>query len=382
MRLSLAVKLISVTTIVFLVSGSLSLFLIGYSASKLGISLGNPVTQLTTTGAGVSIPVIIFNDGFLSIKSLTLQTTVLNRNETLTQSTAGSIDISPQSMKVVPVTIVFDFKTLNPETLRRLAFNNENLTVSIQSGMSLEPLVSLQISTRTLLPWGAPLSDFEIGEPALAPYNSTSILASVPISFVNNSPYIPVLAYTSISIYDEANILKGIGALNISAPPGTQYQKSLGTLVRLPYDMQSLMFNDTVLNYRADIRSSVGNAEVLNISKQVEVNWGAPIHNLKLGTPSFMPLNLTHVTMAVPFNFTNNSQFIELDASMETEFYNSTGSLVGLSNQIAISAPAKTCFSGSISGPVRNTLGCGGVLLKLHFTTYYGKFTREMTIGA
>jgi ABC-type lipoprotein export system ATPase subunit len=39
----------------------------------------------------------------------------------------------------------------------------------------------------------------------------------------------------------------------------------------------------------------------------------------------FQTFNLTHVRAVVPFSFTNNSPFLNLGASLKTEFYNELG---------------------------------------------------------
>ncbi len=383
MKLSTAIKIVSALTMVFLIASSASVLLLSYSAAQLGISQGEPVTSVTSTGAKLTIPVRVANRGFLAVKALTLTTKVYDRGTLLTQNSTGPVDILPQSAQTVPITVSFDLNTLTADLLQRLAFTNSNLTVTIQTGLTLEPLASLQLSAQTLLPWGAPLSNFQVSPPEVTPYNATAVQAAALVSFVNNSPYITVNGRVVTNLYDETNTLKGTGTLNVSAPPGTNYQGILHLRIGFPTNLQNLMFNDTVLNYRADVKGYLGGMEAFAQSQNVSIDWGAPLKNLQLGTPTFVPYNLTAVTVSVPLNFTNNNSYISLDGTLKTEFYDSTGSLVGSTTPVALSVPIKTFHSTSISGQVSTTVvGSGSLTLKLLFTTMYGTFSREVTVSA
>lgn len=354
MRLSLATKLITAAIIVFLVTGVLSLSLLGLSSLQLRITPGNPRTEMTGTVAKIIIPIQISNEGFLAIKSLSIQTTALDKNaETLAEGRIGPIDIPSKDMQEVSVSIAFDLKTLKTETLRRLAFNDETFTVNIQGSLSLEPLISLAISAQTLLPWGAPLSDFKVGEPAFTPYNATAILATLPIGFKNNSPYIAVTGQIVTTLYDEADSLQGVGTLNISAPQGNQYQQSLNLPIRLPTDMQSLMSNDTTLKYRAELKAFIGDTEALTLSHPIEVNWGAPFYNLKIGTPTFSQHNSTHVKAESDISFSNHSPYLAVDIEIQEKIFNATsGKLQGV-GAMPIKAPQGRSFQGSMTSFIR-----------------------------
>lgn len=505
MKLSLAIKLVTVLTIVFLLAGILSISLLALSATQMKITLGTPKAEVTETAAKITIPIQISNQGFLAIKSLTLQTIILDTNsEKLAEGETGPLDIPTKSEVEVPVSITLDFKAIKPETLRRLAFNDESFTIEIRGGLSLDPLLSLALSARTMLPWGAPISNLKVGEPTFTPRNVTHILVSVPVSFMNKSPYLAVSGQIVAKLYDEAGISQGTGVLKVDAPKGNQYQRSLELLMRLPQDAQKLLFADKTLKYRVELQAFIGETVAYTITQPIEVRWGAPLYglqiayptfsqhnsthvkaasavsftnhspyldvdtqiqerifnitsgelkglgainvkapkgasfnetsssfikldsqtlstllfndtilayrvvlsgtlmdsaftierlltyswgapilNLTLGRPVYQPLDLTHVTINLPFNFTNNSPFIKLDASIKVEFYDTAGNLVGSSSPTAFSVPSSTFYKGEITGPVKaSVVAAKTIQLKMIFTTLYGTFTKEVSLVA
>lgn len=384
MKLSWAIKLLTASTIVFLLAGILSISLLALSATQMKITPGTPKAEVTETSAKITIPIQISNQGFLTIKSLTLQTTILDKNsEKLAEGKTGPLDVPTKSDVEVPVSVTLDFKAITPEALRRLAFNDESFTIDIRGGLSLDPLLSLALSARTVLQWGAPLYDFKVGEPTFTPRNVTHILVSVPITFTNKSPYFAVSGRIVAKLYDEADISQGTGLLKVDAPKGSQYQRSLELLMRLPQDLQKLLFTDETLRYRVELQMFMGETAAYTFTEPIEIRWGAPVLNLKLGKPAYQLLNLTHVTMILPFNFTNNSPFIELDATMKGELYDTAGNLVGSSGPTAFVVPSGTFYKGEVTGPVKaSVVAAGTIQLRIIFTTLYGTFTKEVSLVA
>jgi LEA14-like dessication related protein len=226
LKLSWAIKLLTASTIVFLFAGILSISLLALSATQMKITPGTPKAEVTETSAKITIPIQISNQGFLTIRSLTLQTTILDKNsEKLSEGKTSPLDIPTKSEVEVPVSITLDFKAITPETLRRLAFNDESFTIEIRGGLSLDPLLSLALSARTMLQWSAPISDFKIGEPKFTPHNVTHILISVPITFTNNSPFIKLNATMKGELYDTAgNLVGSSGRTAFVVPSHTFYE--------------------------------------------------------------------------------------------------------------------------------------------------------------
>jgi hypothetical protein len=382
-KVSWIVRLVSAAIAVLIVAGFLSIALVGLSVSQLKVNVGGPETEATGAAVTLRLPVNLSNDGPLAVRSLSLDANVRDGNETLAHVVAGPIDVPPGSVRQVPLTVVFDFEAVKPETLRTLASSDRNLTIGIKGDLVLDPLLSLGLSAQAFLRWGAPLSGLSVGQPAIMPYNLTHLLASVPVSFVNNSTFIDLSGRVRVAVYDEANSLRGVGELNVTAPKGSRYRGSLDLPMMIPAGIDQMLLNDTVLNYRADVAVSINNfGRALNFSQPIEVDWGAPLRDLKIGSPAVQPFNLTDVAVTVPYNFTNNSPS-SLNASIKTGFYSSTGTLIGSSGWTEISVPAGNFFQGSIRTLLKaSDIIAGGVKARLTIETAYGTFTKEMDLVA
>jgi len=81
----------------------------------------------------------------------------------------------------------------------------------------------------------------------------------------------------------------------------------------------------------------------LGMSLNATMPWGAPLHNLSIGSPSFEALNLTHLRALIPLGFENHSPFLDMNATVRFEVYNATGGTIG-SETLDVHAPPNSGF--------------------------------------
>ncbi len=84
------------------------------------------------------------------------------------------------------------------------------------------------------LEWGAPVKDLALGTPEKQPYNSTHFALTVPVSFKDNSGFLPVQGTLSATIYDSSGSnIGGSGLINVGVPAGGTFSQTLTAYVSL-----------------------------------------------------------------------------------------------------------------------------------------------------
>jgi hypothetical protein len=159
-----------------------------YSIKDLSIQVDPPTPTLGQNHELIlSAPIRINNTGSLDLKELNLTTQVFDPKGIEISRAYSFVANIPQRGNV---TILHNM-TLNVDKIvqndSKFLFEDDNLTVTLHGGISLNGLLPSTISANMTLPWGAPLYNFSLGKPQLSLFNSTHSFLTIPISFENHA---------------------------------------------------------------------------------------------------------------------------------------------------------------------------------------------------
>lgn len=114
-------------------------------------------------------------------------------------------------------------------------------------------------------------------------------------------------------------------------PAGRTVNGSLSfskNLTEVLLNNRELLTNDTELDVNVSLGFRVAYTIAFNVAMRFPTSWGAPFYNLRLGEPSFQPLNQTHWNAAVPISFENHAYY-PVSWPLLIELYNSRNESIG-----------------------------------------------------
>jgi len=93
--------------------------------------------------------------------------------------------------------------------------------------------------------------------------------------------------------------------------------------------LENLLYNDQTLKAIILFKSSVKPFIRLAVDAELRIDWGAPIHGLKIGSPTPSLLNNTHMLVEIPLSFKNRNSYIGIDAVANISILDDRGSRMG-----------------------------------------------------
>ena len=272
---------------------------------------------------------------------------------------------------------------LSEGELEELLFKDFQLNYKLLLKILHRGVEAYSLSEPISYPWQAPLANLQVGAAQLSPYNATHLAFRVPVSFENHSPLIDLATELKAIIYNATSGLpQGAGLLPMNAPRRTSFQGFLEGYVLVPREaLTSLLFKDRELNYRVNLEGEYEGVPI-KLSLTVKRDWGALVKDLKLGKPEAKPYNATHFKLLIPMNFTNNSDFLNLEAKLTADFYDLDGKIIGVGIPQTITVPAKTSYQGLLQGLISLKALGRQYVAKLTFETAYGKALKEVVLVA
>lgn len=203
-----------------------------YSIKDVSFNIGEP--QVSTNSENeivLSMPVAITNRGFYSIGYFGIKTQVADKDGFII--TQGST-IVPVIRKNEEVTVVHNMTMNVTELLQRdqnYLFNDSQLVIYGELGLSVAEMIPIQASTNFSMPWGAPFYNFALGEAQYTVVNYTHVRVVVPISFENHA-FFDLVGSIQVQMYNSAGMLIGEGQTNIEAFQGIPYNGFVEFLVQ------------------------------------------------------------------------------------------------------------------------------------------------------
>jgi hypothetical protein len=202
-----------------------------YSVKDVQFGLGELQTGMTPDGKILfSLPINISNEGYYDIGSFNFTTRILDQNDN--QITEGSTLISTvrrgEKLSVFH-NMTFDLNSLQQFDQKYL-FNDTQLNATESVSMKLGEIIPVQASENFTILWGAPLYNFELGQPQYSMLNSTHMRVTVFLGFDNHAP-IDIIGQAQICMFNSANQLIGLGKTEIKAAQRSHYDNYVGLYV-------------------------------------------------------------------------------------------------------------------------------------------------------
>ncbi|MGC9202689.1 MAG: hypothetical protein ACP5HX_08495 [Thermoproteota archaeon] len=378
---ALNIAIIATALLAFTILGVFIWNIVQVSSS---ISIGKP--SMKFLDSKVELPMNVSNPGPFSVDEISTRIVVFDEHGVkILEGATEPLKVGSSSALQTKIVMNLNISKLPAETIERLLTENENLSIEANISMFVFPVVKITGEFKYELPWGAPLHELKIGRPKFSSYNVTHLHVLIPISFKNENRFIPIDTKVEVRIFNAtSNVQVGFGYINVKAPPTSSFSGNLTTLVKLDRSTVSLLFNDKLLRFKVEFAGTYGGASI-SFRRFFDLNWGAPISNLKVGVPSLHLYNLTHVKFALPLNFTNNSEFITAKGSLGGIIFDSRNNVVGLVEPLSFNVSPKKFFSGELVGYVKTSvLFEKAVILKLTLQTGFGsvEIEREMIMHA
>jgi hypothetical protein len=224
---------------------------IAYSATQISLAFGELTTTVNEQTVTISLPITVRNAGLYDLTQLNVTTQITDQNRhslvkdsTLTQIIPRGTNTTTMLTTELNITRILDQDS-------GLLFNDTTFTVFQYVAFNYANAIPLNAYVNQTMPWGAPLSNLEIGNPT---YNTTTSIATVQVYFENHNQYVPVNGTVCIEIYSSQNILLGAGTASINAQPHTSWSTQVDVLVNnfqtiSPQGEIHLLFETSAFNY-------------------------------------------------------------------------------------------------------------------------------------
>jgi len=223
-----------------------------------GIPLGKPEVSFSNGTATISLPFSFNNTGLYDVSDLNITTCIADYNRTLISTSTTIVPLIAHGSCIEEVhNISISLDEIVSKNTTYLLFNSGNFSIEIFAGLKFAHIFPFQISVNAPMPWGAPFSNFSIGE-VFFDYANQKVI--IPLSFKNDSPYFDVSGNIHYDIYNyDENDLVDSGMINLPlVEPGGSYEKQL----ELPVDPSTLgergrihfLFETSIFSFEKEIK--------------------------------------------------------------------------------------------------------------------------------
>lgn len=240
-----ATRVLSIALLVFTIT-------IIYSGTQLRIGFAEPKTTVSNGTMTLSIPFNISNGGFYDISNLSLTTQVKAASGVSVSNSSTFIPLISKGKNVTAAhNLSLSLSDMLSKGLKNLLFNDSNLSVDMVLSLEFTRAISLQISSNSSMPWGAPLYNLTLGQPIIDGLN-----VAIPINFENHS-FSSLNGTITLELFNDSNQRVGAGTTPINVPPGSIYSTSVRVLfsgdpryireARLRFDTSIFSYGPVVL---------------------------------------------------------------------------------------------------------------------------------------
>jgi LEA14-like dessication related protein len=344
--------------ILIILSSVAALAVVGFMVTNLvqvvpSVSIGSLSVKSMFPTLSAEVPISISNPGPFEISGVNLRVSIEAKdNVQLLSGSVGPINL-PAGAKDTKATVTFTVNAskIPKDTLERLISSSENLTISAEFYTDMPPLVRASANVKGSFLWEPPVYNLKISEPSITPHNATSLKVDIQVSFDNLSDLIPISGIGSITVLDSKDNRVGSGSVAIDASTKSSFNRTLSMFVGIPTaELSTLLFNDSVLNYRAVAEFESFGVSVFTMEQEFSFNWSAPLHGLQIGQLTFDTWNSTHIKGLSGISFDNENDFISINTQVSVKIVNSSSGLEVGSGSININAPTHSHFSDTVAG--------------------------------
>lgn len=221
--MQIPIRMIGIATMFFWIFLIAFLATAVYSVKDVAFDFGEPQMNINANEEMIfSLPVTIINRGFYNIGAFTIVTQILD-NDGLSLVKASTL--VPLIGKNDAASVTHNMTVNATELLQQdqnLLFNDADLRIYAAVGMQIAEVIPVEASTNFSMPWGAPLYNFTLGEPAYAPYNFTHLMVTVPISFENHA-FFDLAGDMRIRMYNSTDARVGRARTSFEAYANSPY---------------------------------------------------------------------------------------------------------------------------------------------------------------
>jgi hypothetical protein len=224
-----------------------------YSVKDVHFDFGGPQVSLTADNEMVfSLPVSITNRGFYNIGSFNISTEISDKEGfTITRGSTFIPVINKNDVATVTHNMTIDVNGLLQRDQNYL-FNDTELKIYEAVSMRIADVIPVQASTNLSMPWGAPLHNFSLAEPAYAPYNLTHFRVTVPISFENHA-FFDLVGDMRIRMYNSTGARVGRARTSLEAYANSPYNGFIEFYVSMtgttPTGRFEVYFSTSIFDY-------------------------------------------------------------------------------------------------------------------------------------
>jgi hypothetical protein len=225
------IRMLGIATSVFWVLLIAFIILAAYSVTDLRFDIDEPELTVEPDGQLVfNLPLIIDNGGYYSLREFHIKT-VFSNTEGLEISRAHTLVPVIPSGEITRIdhNVPLDIEEIYQNDDNYL-FEDNDLQVSLAVGLNFAEVLPSQISTNFTFPWGAPFSNFNIGEPSVNIFNLTHSVISVPMNYENRAFY-DVLGSIDVELYDNGNSLLSETRELINTPQQASFNENIELFV-------------------------------------------------------------------------------------------------------------------------------------------------------
>jgi len=111
--------------------------------------------------------------------------------------------------------------------------------------------------------------------------------------------------------------------------------------------IENLLYNDQVLKAFVIFEAAVKPFIKLIADARLDIEWGAPLHDLKIGSPTVSPFNNTHFLVEMPVSFQNRNPYVDIDAIVDVSILDADGSRIGYGT-LHVKAGPKSSYSDNV----------------------------------
>jgi len=198
-----------------------------YSALNFRMDFGEPQATFSDGVIVMSFPLLIDNHGYYPVSDLNLTTRLIDNEGNLVSTSTTFLPLIAYSSNLEKShNISLSLSNLN---LTYFLFQDSNFEADLSIAMKFARAVSLQVATDMIIPWGAPLYNFSVGE--MTYRNGTGV---VPVSFENHSSFLNVTGAIRFEIYNNRDEPIGSGEKFVDVPSHSGYGDQIELVVDDP----------------------------------------------------------------------------------------------------------------------------------------------------
>jgi hypothetical protein len=191
---------------------------------------------------------------------------------------------------------------------------------------------------------------FRLGEPRTSTTDDNELLFSFPVYIVNTGYYNLAQLNVSTKILNQSGLMitqgyTSIPLIRAGATINATHNMRLN-LTDLSENNQDLLFYDSELMVKVMVNMKAAEVIPVQASYNSSIQWGAPLHNLKVGTIQPEEFNATHALVTIPVSFENHA-FFDLTGTVQVYVYSQTNARLA-TVQAGIQAPQHSSYAETL----------------------------------